>query len=202
MAHSHAHHYLLELGRLTSLIDGVFAVTMTLLVLDLKLPPQNNNLVSALRQMLPGFLIYLVVFFSVAGYWFIHHNTFRFIAHGNSRLMALSLVNLLFVTLFPVSASIVGAHPREPIATICLSVNSLLYCLSAWAIWSYAASNRELLAEDNNNQSLQRVARSMLFVAIGLAFAIPLAFWSVYLTYAIWILYTPIAGGWGRGREK
>jgi uncharacterized membrane protein len=195
-------HQLLDLGRLTSLIDCVFAVAMTLLVLDLKLPSQNGDLVRALLQMLPGFLIYLIVFASISGYWIIHHTTFRHIAHGNSRLVLLSLINLLFVTLFPVTASIVGGYPLEPLATVCLSANCLLYCMSAWAIWSYAAAHRQFLVEDASHLQLEQVARIMLLVALGLAFAIPFAFLSVYLTYAIWILWSPIVGWWIRGRKQ
>jgi uncharacterized membrane protein len=191
-----------DLGRLISLIDGVFAVAMTLLVLDLKLPSQSGDLVRALAQMLPGFLIYLIVFASIAGYWIIHHGTFRLISHGDGRLVLLSLLNLLFVTLYPVTASIVGAHPMEPLATICLSANSLLYCLSAWAVWSYAAAHRQLLAEDADDRRLRRVATIMLLVAVGLAVAIPLAFLSVYLAYADWVLCAPIAAWWGRGKGK
>jgi uncharacterized membrane protein len=201
--HSLPDHHLLDLGRLVALIDGVFAVAMTLLVLDLKLPSESGDLPRALRQMLPGFLIYLIAFASVAGYWTIHHGTFRHIAHGDGRLIVLSLVNLLFVTLYPVTASIVGAHPLEPLATVCLSANSLLYCLSAWGVWSYAAAHRQLLAEDADRRALQRTARIMLLVAASLAIAIPLAFLSVFLAYADWVLCAPIAAWWGaRGRKS
>jgi uncharacterized membrane protein len=191
-----------DLGRLVSLIDGVFAVAMTLLVLDLKLPPQSGDLGHALRQMLPGFLVYLIAFASVAGYWVIHDGNFHHIAHGNGWLLLLSLINLLFVTLVPVTASIVGAHPLDPLATVCFSANCLLYCTSAWAVWSYAAANRRLLVDEAASRSLQPVRRIMLLVAVGLALAIPLAFVSVYLTYAIWILSTSIAGWLARRRIK
>jgi uncharacterized membrane protein len=191
---------LLDLGRLVSLIDGVFAVAMTLLVLDLKLPSQSSNLVRSLQQMLPGFVIYLITFASVAGYWTIHHGTFRHVSHGDGRLILLSLINLLFITLYPVTASIVGAHPLDPLATVCLSTNSLLYCMSACVMWSYTASNRRLLIEDTDYRILKRVARIMLLVAISLALAIPLAFLSVYLAYAIWILCAPVVTWWARNR--
>jgi uncharacterized membrane protein len=75
------------MGRLTFLIDGVFAVCITLLVLDLKLPDGNSNMVSALKNMMPGFLVYLIVFTSIAGYWTIHHRSFHRIVHGDSRLV-------------------------------------------------------------------------------------------------------------------
>lgn len=190
-----------DLGRLVALIDGVFAVAMTLLILDLKLPAGTGDLVSALRQMLPGFLVYLIAFASIAGYWVIHHFAFRHIAQGDGRLIVLSLANLLFVTLYPVTASIVGAHPLEPLATICLSANSLLYCLSAWAVWSYTAAHRQLLVEGADGRDLHRIARIMLMVAIVLALAFPLAFLSVYLAYADWILCTPVAA-WVGGRKR
>jgi uncharacterized membrane protein len=198
---SHSSSDFLGLERLVTLIDGVFAVAMTLLVLDLKLPTSNGDLGRALLQMLPGFLVYLIAFASVAGYWTIHHGTFRHIRHDDGRLILFSLLNLLFITLFPVSASIVGAHPLDPLATACLSVNSLLYCISAWAVWTYAAANHKLLAEDPDIHRLQRVATIMLLVALGLAIAIPLAFLSVYLAYLAWILSVPIAARLVRGKR-
>jgi uncharacterized membrane protein len=77
--HSSLENHHLEPGRLVALIDGVFAVAMTLLVLDLKLPTGSDDLGSALKQMVPGFLVYLIVFASVAGYWTIHHRYFHYI---------------------------------------------------------------------------------------------------------------------------
>jgi uncharacterized membrane protein len=200
--HSPPDHHLLDLGRLVALVDGVFAVAMTLLVLDLKLPSESGDLARALRQMLPAFLVYLIAFASVAGYWTIHHGHFRHISHGDGRLVVLSLTNLLFVTLYPVTASIVGAHPLEPLATACLSANSLLYCLSAWGVWAYAAAHRQLLAEDADWRSLQRTARIMLVVAVSLALAIPLAYLSVYLAYTDWILFALVAAWLGRRGRK
>ena len=187
-----------DVSRLVTLIDGVFAVAMTLLVLDLKLPAGNGNLTSALKQMLPGFLVYLIVFASVAGYWAIHHGNFHHIAHGDGRLVVLSLINLLFVTLYPLVASIVGAHPLEPIATVCLSINGILYCLSGWATWSYAAAHRELLGNEADSVRLHEASKIMQLVTIGLVASIPLAFLSVYLVYAVWILYTPFVTWWSR----
>jgi uncharacterized membrane protein len=200
--HSSSDHHLMETGRLVALTDGVFAVAMTLLVLDLRLPAGNDNLRSALKHMLPGFLVYLIVFASVAGYWTIHHATFHNVRYVDGRLVVLSLTNLLFVTLFPVSASIVGAHPVEPLAMAFVSLNSLLYCISSWAVWAYAGARQHFLASDANPSRIKLVARIMLLVAIGLIVAIPLAFLSVYLAYAIWIFYSPIVGWWISRRSR
>jgi uncharacterized membrane protein len=191
-----------DLGRLVALIDGVFAVAMTLLVLDLKLPVVSTDMASALTDMLPGFLIYLIVFASVAGYWIQHHSAFKYVARPDARLIVLSLINLLFVTLYPVTASIVGAHPLEPLAILCLSANSLLYCLSAQGIWAYAAAHPALLTEDAGRPRLKHLATIMLLVAVCLTIAIPLAFLSVYLAYADLILCTPVATWLSRSGRK
>jgi uncharacterized membrane protein len=198
----HSKSEFLDLSRLIALIDGVFAVALTLLILDLKLPPGNGDLLLALKAMLPSFLVYLIVFTSVAGYWVIHHGNFHHIAHGDGKLVVLSLLNLLFITLVPLTASIVGAHPLDPIATVCFSLNGFFYCLSAWATWTYAGNHRKLLSNEYDVVRLKRVSTIMKLVCIGLAVAIPLAYVSVFLTYAIWIFYTPTVAWWTRPRKK
>jgi hypothetical protein len=74
--------------------------------------------------------------------------------------------------------------------------------MSAWMVWSYAVTHRRLLSENADQSGLKRVARIMLLVAIGLAFAIPLAYLSVYLAYAIWIICAPVSAWWVRKRYK
>jgi hypothetical protein len=64
-----------NLDRLIALVVGIFAVAMTLLVLDLKLPG-DVSLTDGLRQILPAFLIYRITFVSIVGYWYMHHSTF------------------------------------------------------------------------------------------------------------------------------
>jgi TMEM175 potassium channel family protein len=191
-----------DLARLITLVDGVFAVAMTLLVLDLKLPVGTNNLADALKKLIPSFVVYIIVFASIAGYWTIHHGNFHLISQGDGRLLVLSLVNLLFITLFPLAASIVGAHPLEPLATVCLSVNCLCYCVSAWGIWAYVVANPHLTQSEYGMHRLREIKKIMVAGAIGLALAIPLAFISVYFAYAIWIGYVPFVSWWNHARSK
>ena len=191
-----------DLSRLITLVDGVFAVALTLLVLDLKLPQGNTALSKSLVQMIPSFVVYIIVFASIAGYWTIHRGTFHYVTHGDGRLMVLSLVNLLFITLFPLAASIVGAHPLEPLATVCLSLNCLCYCLSAWGTWSYLVANPALVQSDYGIFRLREIKKIMLTGAIGLALAIPLAYLSVYIAYAIWIGYIPVVSWWTHSARR
>jgi uncharacterized membrane protein len=86
---------LLDLDRLVFLTDGVFAITLTLLVLDLKLPANNARaLGETLRELLPRLAICLFAFTNIVNQWIIQDRTFRRVRHGDSNLITLSLANL------------------------------------------------------------------------------------------------------------
>jgi uncharacterized membrane protein len=189
-----------NLDRLIALVDGIFAVAMTLLVLDLKLP-NDRYVADALLQMLPSFVVYLITFSSIVGYWYMHHSTFQYVARVNGRLIVLSMLGMLFVTLFPLSASIVGTHPLEPMATVCMSLNSALYCLSMWGLWSYLAGHKQLMSPTGDMSRLNRMIRVMGAIGVGLMVAIPLAFVTPFLAYVIWICVPPVVGMRARQRE-
>lgn len=195
---------LLDLDRLIFLIDGVFAITLTLLILDLRLPDEDAlDLSQALLALMPRLAIYLFAFVTIANQWAIHHRTFRLVRHGDGRLVILSLANLLFITLIPVSAGVVGGHPSEPLAAACFSINSLLMCLSAWAVWAYVGANHHLLAEDADPHVLKGIATVWLLVAVGFGIALFAGFFSAYLAYAIWVLWSPpISIWWARKRRQ
>jgi uncharacterized membrane protein len=192
---------LLDLERLVFLIDGVFAITLTLLILDLRLP--TGDLRQALVGLLPRLAIYLFAFATIANQWAIHHRTFRLVRHGDSRLVALSLANLLFITLLPVSAGIVGGHPLEPLAAACFSINALLMCLGAWAVWAYVAANHHLLAENADPLILAGIAKVWLLVTIGFAVSLAAGLLSIYAEYALWLLWSPVVSfWWARERRR
>jgi uncharacterized membrane protein len=194
---------LLNLDRLAFLIDGVFAISLTLLVLDLKLPDESGApLAEALRSLIPRLAIYLFAFVTIANQWAIHHRTFRLVRHADSTLVTLSLVNLLFITLIPASAAIVGGYFREPLAAACYSVNALLLCLSACAVWAYVAVNGHLLAEDADPRILVGIAQVWLYVAIGFALALLIGFLNVYAAYVLWVLWSPPVSVWWAWRRK
>jgi uncharacterized membrane protein len=80
-----AHSGFLSLDRLVFLINGVFAITLTLLVLDLR-PPESGSLARGLMGMLPRLCVYLVAFYAIANEWVIHARTCRLIRRADSRL--------------------------------------------------------------------------------------------------------------------
>jgi len=156
------------LDRMTFLVEGVFAITLTLLVLDLMVPDAGRRaLADSLTAMLPRLAIYLFAFASIGNQWVIHQRTFKLVKHGDSSLVMLSMLNLLVITLILASAAIVGAYPTQKLAAACSAINNLLLCLSAAALWAHVARRRDLLAEDANPRVLEGIALVWILVAGG-----------------------------------
>src|SRR5689334_6419510 len=103
-----------NLERLTFLVDGVFAITMTLLVLELR-PPEagTGSLTQGLLAMAPRLWIYLIAFYTIANHWIVHQRMFRHITSADTPMLWLTILGLLFITLIPASTAIVGRFPGE-----------------------------------------------------------------------------------------
>jgi uncharacterized membrane protein len=181
---------LINVDRLTFLIDGVFAIALTLLVLDLR-PPEVANLAlaSGLINMLPRLAIYLLAFYTIANQWTVHFQSFRHVRYVDLTLVWLSLANLLFMTLLPASTALVGRYPFEPMAAACFSVNSLLMSLGVVGIWSYVYRQRARFAPEADPKILRGIAFVWLFVSIGLAVALLVSFFNTVVTYGIIVLW-------------
>jgi uncharacterized membrane protein len=187
-----------NLERLIFLVDGVFAITMTLLVLELR-PPESNdeNLAQILFAMLPRLYIYFIAFYSIANHWVVHQRMFRHVTNADSKMLWLMIVGLLFITLIPASTAIVGRYPAEGLAATCFSVNSFLHALVTWMLWAYVFRNQKQFARDSNPHLLEITSRVWLIISIGWLISIPLGLVNVNLAYASWILWPNLVAVWG-----
>ncbi len=105
----------LEKNRLEALIDGVFAVALTLLVLDIKLPDDiaaasNEALWARLLTLERHFVIYVISFVVIGMYWINHHIQFHFVRQTNRGLIWINLVYLLLVSFLPFATDLIGDH--------------------------------------------------------------------------------------------
>jgi len=101
---------LLPTGRLEAFSDGVFAIAITLLVLELHVPGQGEALVRSLEDEWARYLAYVVSFAFIGGVWIAHSNMTRFIKAADPTLMRLNLTLLLFVSLLPFTTAIAATH--------------------------------------------------------------------------------------------
>ena len=120
--------------RLLALTDGVYAIAITLLVLNLKvpeLPGITNPLLKAdLLRQLPNFVAYAIAFLVIAFFWLNHNRIFRSVTKCDERAIRLNFIHLLFVSLTPYTTSLIGHYEEDRVATVVFSLNLGLASLS------------------------------------------------------------------------
>ena len=187
-----------NLERLMFLVDGVFAITMTLLVLELRPPDVNGEgLAQSLIGMLPRLYIYFIAFYTIANHWVVHQRMFRHITSADSKMLWLTIAGLLFITLIPASTAIVGRYPAEGLAAACFSANSFLQAIVTWIFWAYVLKHQRQFAGDSDGRLLNITSRVWLIISVGWLISIPLGLVNVNLAYASWILWPNLVAVWG-----
>nr|WP_319373620.1 TMEM175 family protein [uncultured Methanobacterium sp.] len=113
--------------RIETLVDGVFAIAMTLLVLGITVPsianPTEAGLYQALINLLPNFYSYFISFILLAVFWRINHTQFNRIKRADDTLLWIIIIWLLFVALVPFSAFFVGEYGNFQIPNIFFDLN-------------------------------------------------------------------------------
>jgi uncharacterized membrane protein len=138
-------------GRLHALIDGVFAIAVTLLVLDLPALPGSHDFVHRLFDQWPTYAAYLVSFASIGIIWIEHHGMMSAVRFINRRFLERTLVFLLFVSVIPWPTKLAADHIRDggsaaaAVAVLYAAV-MMLMGLSMAASWRYLRNHAELVA--------------------------------------------------------
>ena len=131
-------------ARVEALSDAVFAIAMTLMVLELKipeLPPDagGRGLLHELRALAPRFAVYFLTFAWSGLIWVWHHRAFHELKRIDAALFGINLVFLSFVSLLPFSLGIIAAFSyRNPVAIACYLANLLALGLTLNVFWTYA----------------------------------------------------------------
>ena len=185
-----------ETGRLEAFSDGVFAIAITLLVLDIGIPPEEfDDLWSAIFHEWPAYLGYATSFLTIGGLWLAHHGVFRRLRYANNRVMQINLLLLMAVSFLPFPTRLVAEAIRdqaaERAAAIFYGVSLLTITLLLSALWGAVARDRELLkpevTDDEVNSLLIALSPGIGFYAgtIALAIVAPRAAAVGYLFIAV-----------------
>ncbi len=138
--------------RIVNFSDGVFAIAITLLVLDIRVPDIPENMVAgelpaALLALWPKYLGYVLSFVVISTFWTIHHSIFRPIRAYDRGLLYLNFLFLMFVAFVPFPTSLLGEYGdrRLPVAIYAgtLAIGRLLLTAIHW----YSTRNDRLLDE-------------------------------------------------------
>jgi uncharacterized membrane protein len=138
------------LERLLLLVDGVFAIALTLLAVELRLPEaaghaEGRALLEALLGAWPRVLGFATSFTLLAIYWAVHHRLFQFVRRLDARLLWLSLAQLGCVAFLPFPTAVVGAHPADAVAAGFYFVSVLGTSAAFAALWGYASGGHRLV---------------------------------------------------------
>jgi uncharacterized membrane protein len=176
-----------DLGRIMAFTDGVMAVAITLLVLNLDVPDvPEAELDTALVDLLPSLAAYVLAFALVGRFWIVHHTLFERLRAFDGTLMALNLLYLAAIVLMPFATDLYDQHNDEPIAAAVFGGVLGLAALINWSMQVHIVRKGLVHEHSRRETAVSSGPVSFALSAVFLA-SVPLAFVSPYLAAAVWI---------------
>jgi uncharacterized membrane protein len=177
-----------DLGRIAAFTDGVMAVAITLLVLNLDVPRlgPGQSLGDALVDLLPSLGAYVLAFALVGRFWVIHHNLFETLRGFDRTLMTLNLLFLALIVLVPFSTDLYDAYTDDSLAAAVLGGTLGLAAMTHWAMATHTL-RRGFIAQEHRSQTEPFASPVGLGFTVVFLLSVPAAFLSVHLAEALWI---------------
>lgn len=174
---------LFRVERLNALSDGLFAIVLTLLVLDLKLPEvaDPGPILDDLADNYHVFIAWVISFIVIARFWVIHHSITARMSRCHVGTIALNFMIFAFVSLMPFTASLIGTYKVvEPWSTVFFATNLAAGSIALGLLAQHVTREPDLLRPDTEEGELEwhrthhlYVLPAVAVVAMGLAFAEP-----------------------------
>jgi uncharacterized membrane protein len=173
--------------RVLALSDGVFAIILTLLVLEIHVPElgAGQTLRQALREIRPSLTAFLISFVVVAIAWAGHRDVFALIRRTDRAIVWLNFLYLLPLSILPFGAAMLATYERDPIALKIYGIILVATVVTRLAVWLYATSRTHMLIAPVDARS--RWAGVVLVALPGAAYLIAFLVAEPAPTLAIWI---------------
>jgi uncharacterized membrane protein len=170
--------------RLLFFSDAVFAIAITLLALEIRLPSlegslTNEQLFQQLWAIWPKYFSYALSFLVIGAFWMGHHRKFRFILRYDANLILLNIFLLMAVAFIPFPTAVIGENENRT-ATIFYALVMTIAGLLNTAVWVYASHHNRLIEPTFTPQQTRRetlrtlVVPGVFLLSIGLAFINPM----------------------------
>ncbi len=173
-------------GRVEAFSDGVIAIIITIMVLELKVPHGTDA--AALRPLLPVFLSYVLSFVNIGIYWSNHHHLLQAARNVDGRVLWANLLLLFWLSLVPFFTGWMGENHFASLPTALYGVVLLM------AAYSYLVLQQAIIAADGPSSPLAkavgadrkgRLSRLVYLAAIAGAFVRPWIAWALYVAVAL-----------------
>jgi uncharacterized membrane protein len=176
-----------DLGRIAGFTDGVMAVAITLLVLNLEVPDvPAEKLGEELVDLLPSVLAYLLSFALVGRFWIIHHHLFETLRRFDGTLMGLNLLFLAAIAIVPFSTNLFDKFNEEPLAVAVFGFVMSLAALTHWSMTAYTL-HYGLVHETHREDTAPFGSPVALGFTVVFLLSVPVAFISVIAAQALWL---------------
>ena len=190
-----------QLERLILFSDAVFAIAITLLVIEIKIPELHDHvtdkaLLRELGHLVPKFIGFLVSFMLIGLYWSIHHRMFGFVTAYNRKLLFLNLFFLFFIVLMPFSTGFYSEYAGSVLFREQLKVPLTFYVLNFvgaglvnfW-MWVYISNPRHALTNPLIDPEVAKMAKiRAITVPVAFLMMLPVA----YFINVIFAVYIPM----------
>src|SRR5262249_26281941 len=176
-----------ETNRIEAFSDGMFAIAITLLILEVKVPAaEQGRLAAALLRQWPSYLAFCLSFAYIGIMWMNHHRMFTHIRRSNDTLLLLNLLLLLGVTAVPFPTAVLAAHLGTPEQRTAALLYNGVFIVSAVlfnVLWRYAVSHH--LLDKNLTASAAMISRQYAFGPIIYSICFVLAWVDVRISLAL-----------------
>lgn len=197
--------------RLEAFSDGVFAIAITLLVLELSVSPADGqSLGEALVEEWASYLAYAASFFTIGAIWLAHSTITEFLQRADPVILRINLVLLALVGLLPFPTTLVAEYVHdsgdERVAVTLYGVLLALLLLVTGAMWRYALAVglvKDEVTDNEKRELTKRVSPALLLYvgAIGVGLVAPVLAVVAYLSIAVMVL-TPIRSAYRAVRRS
>jgi uncharacterized membrane protein len=192
----------IEFSRIVAFSDGVLAIAITLLVLQLEVKEHipQGDLWPELWAQRQDIFAYAISFAVIGRFWVVHHRFFGEVTHFDGRLIALNLFYLAWIVLLPFSSQVLGDHGGDEAAVILYAVN-LTGVVGAGA-WMFADARRAGLTRTTADQARMDRRRALAIASVFLV-SIPVAVVAPRIAPYGWLaLFLPAMGWFARGSNS
>ena len=182
-----------EKNRLEALIDGIYAVALTLLVLDIKLPEgqaflTNDALWERLLELERHFAIYVISFVVIGMYWISHHIQFHFIRYTDRRLIWLNMFYLLMISFVPFATDLMGDHKDLVLPCEIYGLTLLLLSGLSFLHLDYLSRHTYLATHELTPEVVTLIKRRILLFTIIPLTSMVMAFYSTHVAVYSYLL--------------
>lgn len=159
-----------RLSRVEALSDGVFAIAMTILVLDLAdhnatKSLSEKELLASLKELLPNFLSFFLSFLTLGIFWIGQMTQYDYITKYNRKLTWFTVMFLMFVSILPFTTTILSNHFDNKVAILLYWINLLLIGILSWLHWEVAAKELYLNIEGQEKNGIIKLFRNRVLTA-------------------------------------